>query len=193
MLIDNRVYMFGGGTSTTNNNYGRSNQIDYFDLSYPLTQNNAILTINNKTDKYLPLINTEKLKLNSNIASAYLGNANNLAEKVNAYHHNGYGWVGINCTDYDTYFVWNTITNETINSALVIDLSTYYTTNAKDVALSVSSTNATGFGTSITGTELTVTPLEVSQTTTITVTATVNAVEYQTTFTVTSADTLASA
>lgn len=194
MLIDNRVYIFGGANDTsTSSKYGRVNQIDYFDLQYTLPQNNAILTINNKTDKYLPLINTEKLKINSNISSAYLGNADNLAEKVNAYHHNGYGWVGINCEDYDTYFIWSTITNETINSALVIDLSTYYTTNAKDVALSVSSTNATGFGTSITGTELTVTPLEVSQTTTITVTATVNAVEYQTTFTVTSADIIASA
>ena len=48
----------------------------------------------------LPLINTEKLKINSNIASAYLGNANNLAEKVNAYYWNGTKWVGINCEDY---------------------------------------------------------------------------------------------
>lgn len=101
MLIDNRVYIFGGGASTTNNNYGRSNQIDYFDLSYPLTQNNAIITTNTvNTDNLLPLINTEKLKLNSNISSAYLGNADNLAEKVNAYYWNGTKWVGINCDDY---------------------------------------------------------------------------------------------
>lgn len=191
VLVDNRVYIFGGEKSGST--YGNPNNLDYFDLQFPLNQNNAILTINNKTDKYLPLINTEKLKINSNIASAYLGNANNLAEKVNAYYWNGYGWVGINCTDYDTYFVWSTITNETINSALVIDLSTYYTTNSKDVALSVSSTNATAFEVTLSGTELTVKPLEVSQTTTITVTATVNAVEYQTTFTVTSADIITSA
>lgn len=94
VLVNNRVYIFGGNGDT------RANLIDYFDLSYPLTQNNAILTINNKTDNALPLINTEKLKLNSNIASAYLGNANNLAEKVNAYYHNGSKWVGINCEDY---------------------------------------------------------------------------------------------
>lgn len=95
LLIDNRIYIFGGGNSDT-----RINSLDYFDLQYPLTQNNAILTINNKTDKYLPLINTEKLKINSNIASAYKGNAENLAEKVNAYYWNGTKWVGINCDDY---------------------------------------------------------------------------------------------
>ena len=97
LLIDNRVYIFGGNS---NNGDTRPNQIDYFDLQYPLTQNNAILTINNKTYKYLPLINTEKLKINSNIASAYLGNADNLAEKVNAYYYDGSKWVGINCDDY---------------------------------------------------------------------------------------------
>lgn len=93
-LIDNRIYTFGG--------YGdRSNQIDYFDLQYPLTQNNCIITTNTiNTDNALPLINTEKLKINSNIASAYLGNANNLAEKVNAYYWNGSTWKGINCEDY---------------------------------------------------------------------------------------------
>jgi hypothetical protein len=195
VLVDNRVYMFGGYTWTSNNvTYGRPNQIDYFDISYPLTENNAIITTNTiNTDNALPLINTDKLKINSNIASAYKGNADNLAEKVNAYYHNGYGWIGINCEDFAYYFVWSTITNETISSALVIDLSTYYTTNAKDVVLSVSSTNATAFEVTLSGTELTITPLEVSQTTIITVTATVNAVEYQTTFTVTSADIIASA
>ena len=102
LLIDNRVYIFGGTTWTSNDvTYGRPNQIDYFDLQYTLPQNNAIITTNTiNTDNALPLINTEKLKINSNIASAYLGNADNLAEKVNAYHHNGYGWVGINCEDY---------------------------------------------------------------------------------------------
>lgn len=101
LLVDNRVYMFGGNTDSTNNKYGRANQIDYFDISYPLPQNNAIITTNTvNTDNNLPLINTEKLKLNSNIASAYLGNADNLAEKVNAYYWNGTKWVGINCDDY---------------------------------------------------------------------------------------------
>ena len=74
-----------------------------YKLSYgnPLNQNNAIITTNTiNTDNALPLINTEKLKLNSNIASAYLGNANNLAEKVNAYYWNGSTWKGINCEDY---------------------------------------------------------------------------------------------
>ena len=81
LLIDNRVYIFGGQDD-------RKNNLDYFDLSYPLTQNNAIITTNTiNTDNALPLINTEKLKINSNIASAYLGNANNLAEKVNAYYY----------------------------------------------------------------------------------------------------------
>lgn len=101
ILVDNRVYMFGGATDSANNTYGRPNQIDYFDISYPLTQNNAIITTNTiNTDNALPLINTEKLKINSNIVSAYLGNANNLAEKVNAYYWNGSKWVGINCEDY---------------------------------------------------------------------------------------------
>lgn len=98
LLIDNRVYIFGGNSNSGDT---RPNQIDYFDLQYPLPQNNAIITTNTiNTDNALPLINTEKLKINSNIASAYLGNADNLAEKVNAYYHNGYGWVGINCEDY---------------------------------------------------------------------------------------------
>lgn len=99
LLIDNRVYIFGGEESGTD--YGRPNQIDYFDLSYPLTQNNCIITTNTiNADNSLPLINTEKLKLNSNIASAYIGNADNLAEKVNAYYWNGSKWVGINCDGY---------------------------------------------------------------------------------------------
>ena len=85
-LIDNRVYMFGGQESGTS--YGRPNQIDYFDLQYTLPQNNAIIITNTiNTDNALPLINTEKLKLNSNIPSAYLGNADNLAEKVNVYYY----------------------------------------------------------------------------------------------------------
>ena len=99
VLVDNRIYMFGGETGGTA--YGRQNNLDYFDLSYPLTQNNVIITIANyKDDNALPLINTEKLKLNSNISSAYLGNADNLAEKVNAYYYDGSKWVGINCDDY---------------------------------------------------------------------------------------------
>lgn len=98
LLIDNRAYIFGGNSD---NGDTRPNAIDYFDLQYPLTQNNAIITTNTiNTDNSLPLINTEKLKLNSNIASAYLGNANNLAEKVNAYYWNGSTWKGINCDDY---------------------------------------------------------------------------------------------
>ena len=98
LLIDNRAYIFGGNTS---NGDTRPNQIDYFDISYPLNQNNCIITTNTvNTDNALPLINTEKLKLNSNIASAYLGNSNNLAEKVNVYYWNGTKWVGINCEDY---------------------------------------------------------------------------------------------
>ena len=98
LLIDNRAYIFGGNSD---NGDTRPNAIDYFDISYPLTQNNAIITTNTvNTDNALPLINTDKLKLNSNIASAYKGNADNLAEKVNAYYHNGSKWVGINCDDY---------------------------------------------------------------------------------------------
>lgn len=93
VLVDGRVYIFGGGGT-------RSKLIDYFDLKYDLPQNNIILTINNKTDNNLPLINTDKLKLNSNIASAYKGNADNLAEKVNAYYWDGSKWIGINCEDY---------------------------------------------------------------------------------------------
>ena len=81
VLVDNRVYIFGGQNV-------RKNSLDYFDLQYPLNQNNAIITIANyKDDNALPLINTEKLKINSNIASAYIGNADNLAEKVNAYYY----------------------------------------------------------------------------------------------------------
>lgn len=80
---------------------GNMKNIFKFAYGNPLTQNNAIITTNTiNTDNALPLINTEKLKLNSNIASAYLGNANNLAEKVNAYYWNGTKWVGINCEDY---------------------------------------------------------------------------------------------
>ena len=98
ILVDNRAYIFGGDTK---DGFTRPNQIDYFDLQYPLTQNNAIITTNTiNTDNSLPLINTDKLKLNSNISSAYLGNANNLAEKVNTYYWDGSKWVGINCADY---------------------------------------------------------------------------------------------
>lgn len=94
VLVDNRVYIFGGeGT--------RKNNLDYFDISYPLNTNNVLITTNPNTMlNNLPLINTEKLKLNSNIASAYKGNADNLAEKVNAYYWDGSKWVGINCEDY---------------------------------------------------------------------------------------------
>lgn len=97
VLVDNRAYIFGGSTTRGT----RPNQIDYFDLKYDLPQNNVLITTNTiNTDNNLPLINTDKLKLNSNIASAYKGNANNLAEKLNAYYWNGTKWVGINCEDY---------------------------------------------------------------------------------------------
>ena len=94
VLVDNRVYIFGGEDT-------RKNYIDYFDISYPLTQNNVIITIANyKDDNVLPLINTDALKLNSNIANAYKGNADNKAEKVNIYYYDGTTWKGINCSDY---------------------------------------------------------------------------------------------
>lgn len=116
VLVDNRVYMFGGEESGTN--YGRRNQIDYFDISYPLTQNNAIITTNTiNTDNNLPLINTDKLKLNSNIASAYKGNADNLAEKVNAYYYQS---QKTNDTYSSITFDKNTIVSnfETITNAI---------------------------------------------------------------------------
>ena len=94
LLIDNQVYMFGGQD-------GRKNQLDYFGISFPLNTDKVLITTNpDKTNNYLPLINTDKLKLNSNIASAYKGNAENLAEKVNAYYYDGTTWKGINCEDY---------------------------------------------------------------------------------------------
>lgn len=119
LLIDNRIYMFGGSNDTsTSSNYGRPYQIDYFDLQYTLPQNNAIITIANyKDDNSLPLINTEKLKLNSNIASAYLGNADNLAEKVNAYYYESHK---INDTYSSVTFDKNTIISnfENITNAI---------------------------------------------------------------------------
>lgn len=178
VLVDNRVYIFGGLDT-------RPKQIDYFDLQYPLQQNNAIITTNTiNTDNALPLINTEKLKINSNIASAYLGNANNLAEKVNAYHHNGYGWVGINCEDYTIYFNWDTL--PTLSCALhnnvTINLSQYYHTNGKPT-LSASVAGG-GMTSNINGTVLDITNNSSSSAQTIVITATVNNTEYQTTLTV---------
>ena len=178
VLVDNRVYIFGGQDD-------RKNNLDYFDISYPLPQNNAIITIANyKDDNALPLINTEKLKLNSNIASAYLGNANNLAEKVNAYYWNGYGWVGINCEDYTIYFSWDTL--PTLSCALhnnvVIDLSQYYHTNGEPT-LSASVAGG-GMTSNINGTVLDITNNSSSSAQTIVITATVNNTEYQTALTV---------
>ena len=43
LLIDNRAYIFGGDIT---DGFTRPNQIDYFDISYPLPQNNAIITTN---------------------------------------------------------------------------------------------------------------------------------------------------
>ena len=181
LLIDNRIYMFGGETSGTN--YGRRNQIDYFDLSYPLNQNNAIITTNTiNTDNSLPLINTEKLKLNSNIASAYLGNADNLAEKVNAYYWNGTKWVAINRTDY---FEWFTIPNQAtqVHNNIAIDLTKYYVTD-KEPTLSVSVTGS-GISANINDSNvLSITINEAISTTTIIVTATINSSTYNTQFSV---------
>ena len=99
VLVDNRVYFFGGSNSTSSG-YGRTNYIDYFDLKYPLNENNAIVTTNAiNTDVMVNLINEDTFKLKSNVASAYIGNADNLAEKVNAYYHNGNAWLGINTVD----------------------------------------------------------------------------------------------
>lgn len=80
---------------------GNMKNIFKFAYGNPLAQNNVLITTNpNMMNNPLPLINTDKLKLNSNIASAYKGNADNLAEKVNAYYWDGSKWVGINCEDY---------------------------------------------------------------------------------------------
>ena len=103
-------YIFGGSESGTN--YGRTNYIDYFDLKYPLNENNAIVTINNHTDSVVTLINEDTIKLKSNVASAYIGNSENLAEKVNAYYHDSKAWLGINTSNP---FEWG---NEDVTLAL---------------------------------------------------------------------------
>lgn len=184
ILADNRIYMFGGNTWTENDSTkGRPNQIDYFDLKYDLPQNNVLITTNTiNTDNNLPLINTDKLKLNSNIASAYKGNANNLAEKVNAYYWDGSKWVAINRTDY---FEWFTIPNQAtqVHNNIALDLTKYYITD-KEPTLSVS---VAGGGISATINDakiLSITINEAVSTTTIIVTATVNGTDYQTSFSV---------
>ena len=111
VLVDNRVYMFGGDEKTTYG-YGRKNYIDYFDLKYPLNENNAIVTTNTiNTDVMVNLINEDTIKLKSNVASAYIGNADNLAEKVNAYYHNGNAWLGINCNNP---FEWGSLQEQNL-------------------------------------------------------------------------------
>ena len=123
-LIDNRVYIFGGKSDT---NYGRPNQIDYFDLKYPLNENNAIVTTNAiNTDIMVNLINEDTFKLKSNVASAYIGNADNLAEKVNAYYHNGNAWLGINTSNP---FTWKTVEEQNLFLGETITLEAPLTNN----------------------------------------------------------------
>lgn len=84
VLGNNRIWIFGGSYGY-NNSYTRQDKIDYFDLVYPLSQDNITIVTEsplNKSKK-LYLINTEDLKLNIDIASAYKMNENNIIEKVN--------------------------------------------------------------------------------------------------------------
>lgn len=87
-LINNRVYMFGSYVGS--NNIGtRVNNIDYFDIYYPLTENNAIIVINpKKADNAYKLIDSKNLKLYKNLKNVYMGNSENKAEQVNIYKYN---------------------------------------------------------------------------------------------------------
>ena len=87
-LINNRVYMFGSYVGS--NNIGtRVNKIDYFDIYYPLTENNAIIVINpEKVDNAYKLIDSENLKLYKNLENAYIGNSENKAKQVDIYKYN---------------------------------------------------------------------------------------------------------
>ena len=127
-LVDNRIYIFGGDTWTSNNvTYGRPNQIDYFDISYPLIENNVLITTNTtKDDNVLPLINTETLKLNSNISGSYKGDSNNLAQKVNTYYYDNTKWSGINANDP---FEWKNIDDLTIYLGETKEIVVPYTNN----------------------------------------------------------------
>lgn len=88
--INNRAYMFGGSNSNRPTGYGtRLNKLDYFDIYYPLTNNNAMMVINPiKVDNAYKLIDSEDLKLYRNVKNVYIGNSDNQAQKVNIYQYN---------------------------------------------------------------------------------------------------------
>lgn len=180
IVINNIAYIFrpiytGGGYIHT---------IQKYTYKQELEQNKAVITTDTLYNNNVKLIASDKLNLSVNFHNAYKGNADNLAEKVNAYYHNGYGWVGINCEDYAYYFVWSTIPNQAteVHNNIAIDLKQYYNTNGEPT-FSVSVAGG-GISASITGTTLSITVNEVVSTTTIIVTATVNGTDYNTQFSV---------
>lgn len=88
-FINNRAYIFGGNDSNSHGGYGtRINKLDYFDIYYPLNNNNSIFTINigGKENSY-NLIDGDKIKLFVNIKDVYFGNSENQAKQINIYKY----------------------------------------------------------------------------------------------------------
>lgn len=75
-------------------------KIQKYTYKQTLEQNKAVITTDTLYNNNVQLIASDKLNLSVNFHNAYKGNANNLAEKVNAYYWNGTKWKGINCEDY---------------------------------------------------------------------------------------------
>ncbi len=94
--INNTIYSFGYTSDTG----GTTHKLMKYTHNQELEQNKAIITTDTLFNNTVKLIASDKLNLSVNFHNAYKGNANNLAEKVNAYYWNGTKWVGINCEDY---------------------------------------------------------------------------------------------
>ena len=96
IAIDNIAYIF----RTVSTDGGNLYTIQKYTYKQTLEQNKSVITTDTLFNNNVNLIISDKLNLSVNLHNAYLGNANNLAEKVNAYYYNGSKWVGINCDDY---------------------------------------------------------------------------------------------
>lgn len=187
--INNTIYSFGY-TSDTN---GTTYKLMKYTHNQELEQNKAVITTDTLYNNNVQLIASDKLNLSVNFHNAYKGNADNLAEKVNAYYWDGSKWVGINCEDYTNDFEWSTIPNQTVgsDSSVTIDLSSYYTNNTESevVFTARESGDVSYFSLVVSGTQLTISPVVSSaKTSTIYVTATVNGNTYTTSFNVTVGD-----
>ena len=88
--VGTKIYLFGGAESDSS----RFNTINEFIISTPLVSGNILIV--SKQNSTFNLISSDSVQIESGVLNVYKGNANNVADLVDAYLHNGTNWVNVN-------------------------------------------------------------------------------------------------